>query len=300
METRWSAKLATALSLKKRRTAFTLIELLVVIAIIAILAALLLPTLNRAKQSAYTTVCRSNLKQLGIGLASYVSDIRNYPIYEGNNVPAPEIWWHQQLESHVGAKWPATNSTSITEAPKSRLYQCPSYQHVVYAGPTTFSLVTTPNHGSYAYNAFGSALLHPQSGQGLGGDFLTASPLHAEDYKPVRDTAVLMPSEMLASSDAHFTWISGPTQGWVVVGDTDMSEGLHWYHEYGIPPTAQSTVGSLLWVATNQRHNGRWNSLFCDGHVQTMKTKALFDSQDVQVLRHWNRDSEPHADLLQP
>ena len=93
---------------KQHRSGFTLIELLIVIAIIAILAGLLLPALNKAKQTAQGIACISQFKQLNLVDLQYAASYNDYgmpyKIFGRYNGEMIEQEWHYVLLSRASAK----------------------------------------------------------------------------------------------------------------------------------------------------------------------------------------------------
>jgi prepilin-type processing-associated H-X9-DG protein len=117
-------------------------------------------------------------------------------------------------------------------------------------------------------------------------------------YTPVREGGVACPSEMIAVADAipiftvpaagmslEFVGLCALCPGdWSTSWINDLKGG-----EQGValPPET---------IFERRRHGGRYNVVFCDGHVEGPKTKAFLDPRSDAILRQWSRDHQPHID----
>ncbi|MBI3414222.1 MAG: prepilin-type N-terminal cleavage/methylation domain-containing protein [Verrucomicrobia bacterium] len=243
------------------RSGFTLIELLVVIAIVAILAAMLLPALSKAKQSAQLAACRSNLHQWGVALNLFVADYEYYPLASGDfnfEPPRDADWLYALQRSYL-------QGHSFGE-----LSRCPAMITPRRLGTQKFD---------YGYNQFGLPL-------GLGGGLDTIG----RNVIPTYENQVIAPSDLYAFGDATFGW-----------GPTDANFGFGYFPNFfnrRSSNTAAQLPQFRLEVAGYAKHRPAHrktlNTVLADGHVESPTVERLcFPSTDTWK-RRWYIDHEPH------
>jgi prepilin-type N-terminal cleavage/methylation domain-containing protein/prepilin-type processing-associated H-X9-DG protein len=112
--------------MRARDRGFSLIELLVVIAIIAILAAILFPVFARARESARTSSCLSNTKQISLAIMQYLQDYdEKFPVAAMNltwgGVEKPDTPWGPYKNAYAG--WDHQIYPYVKNA---QVFRCPS------------------------------------------------------------------------------------------------------------------------------------------------------------------------------
>lgn len=113
--------------MSERRSAFTLIELLVVVAIIALLLAILLPSLNSAREQAKAVKCGANMRGAGQAVAQYLAENRaQFPISYEYLDAQDQVTFEASEWQGKYRHWSFTLFSNGQV--KDEFFQCPSYQ----------------------------------------------------------------------------------------------------------------------------------------------------------------------------
>jgi len=256
---------------RRAERAFTLIELMVVVAIIGVLASLMLPALSRAKTTAESVVCKSNLRQHALALSTYLSD-------SGGKYPLG----YQPF----GYSNPSSLSRAVVQF-------CPVAQRLNASMlPTAGRLGGSMPMYGYEFNSEGTGWERTIDGHGqterylgLGGSFSSA-PSRPTVWIPLPESAVRMPSDMIAFT--HF----------VQSGSGCCSYSARMGFGWPGVPEIPSTRAPL--------HRGGENAVFCDGHVESENSDHIpqwgtdegsrYFKPDAAHARRWNYDHQPHPE----
>lgn len=136
----------------KNKDQFTLIELLVVIAIIGILASMLLPSLHKARERAFFSVCKNNQRQIGLATIMYSDE---------NNEFFPHSTWAAHIGTNPGWLYSGNNKNSIEDTKTGALFpflnstksfHCPTHKDRTYGTQKLSSYIMSGLTQDYAYN----------------------------------------------------------------------------------------------------------------------------------------------------
>src|SRR5687768_2641874 len=220
--------------MKRRNKAFTLVELLVVIGIIAVLIAILLPALTKARRSAASTKCLSNLRQLGTAHQMYLIDFKGVivqPVEWDKNFNPRAVFWHQRLSQYLNRKENRGNNFDTSET-SVLVRSCPDWTPIDNNGdgrPDSDKIgygmsrrLRTPESRTRYHapvNPDSAASNSPEGASGVvGSDQTNPQPPGTVYFPPYwKINQIKKPSSRILFGDSRNTWLDPPRSedgGW--------------------------------------------------------------------------------------
>jgi prepilin-type N-terminal cleavage/methylation domain-containing protein/prepilin-type processing-associated H-X9-DG protein len=262
--------------MRRRREGFTLIELLVVIAIIGILMALLLPAIQKVRESANKMMCASNLKQVGIALHHYHLDQKRFPHAQGPNfssaftaiLPYVEL---DNIEKKYDYDFQPADSVNLpATAQHVKIFVCPTMMPPLLKQPTAYS--------SYAF-CIGTQFPFGPVTTPDDGALIRRDPANPKFYPRLEDvfdgTSYTFVAGEMGFQLKDYTFTSGPYNGSPREGNTSWPWGYPSY-SFGSTLVMMNTkvhvnpagiIGSGLHAFRSDHLQG-CNFLFADGSVR--------------------------------
>lgn len=269
-----------------RDRGFTLIELLVVISIIALLISILIPALGRARAMSKRTLCSTRLRTLGQGLVIYGNE--NGDVLVPGRLPRVDNY-HWSVDIEGGRKYrptflammgsgvglPAFDDPMPDRTRRDRFGEpgdMQNYSSEVYVCPEVPDW-TDERNGSFGYNY-----------QFLGNSRLKNNPISDKDFKnwPNSHLRVRSPGSCVAVADALGTAASYPRGARLDYDNNGRISEMMGNEGFNLdPPVVDPQRGEMADFeaghrsAVHERHVGRANVLWVDGHVTPEDYKSL-------------------------